>query len=600
MECLGTLNFELGTLLGTRLPAMFMRNCGLALLAALVMLGAGCKKSAPETKAPERTKSPPVTAKAAPDSAARVHWLGMKRLLAETNAATFKTLWEMPQSTYLLAQTLNKLALAPWRASIPELQGAATNYPFLITNYPSLVKNHPLAFRLRPLLEELVQEECYFELRPQTNSRADMVLAVRLDEQRSAAWQTNLLAIAENLTGNKAPADPTNGWSLPLHPQSATLDPRRLSLTHSGAWTLLSLSGEKSTLLSDLTSRVKSHPSGNPFEPVTTNYWIEAHLDLQRLWPELAQKLNLPAELPQTTLTFIGDGKDVQTRGTFTFSKPLPFNIEPWNIPTNLLHEQLDSSTGLQGIQPWLGSLKYWKDLNIGEPPNQIFCWARLGIPFHSYCAASTTNANQLLDKIRGYLLADGNKWLATNATGYFENATNGNALLWKVVPFMAPVIESETLTNGPFFVAGFAPNTSTNPPPSAETLANVVNRTNLFYYDWEMTGPRLEEWLYLGQLLRVMFHKPQMPGKALGLVWVKALEQSLRESRTALAKTSPQQVSFARTSSMGFTAAEIHVLADWLESPRFPIGLHTFTAKRVASLHPFSTPTSTNSAARK
>ncbi len=580
---------------------MFMRNCGFGLLAALVVLAGGCRKSTPENKAPETAKFPSASAKSASDSAARVHWLGMKRLLAETNAATFKTLWEMPETTRLLSQTLDKLALAPWRKSIPEFQGAATNYPSLITNYPSLVKRHTFAPLLRSLLEDVVQEECYFELRPATNSPGDIVLAVRLNDQRFAAWQSNLLAVAEDLTGSKATEGPqTNGWLLSLNPQSSTLVSRRISLSRSGAWTLLGLSGEKSALLSDLTLRIQSHPDGNPFETVTTNFWIDAHLDLQRLWPELAQKLNLPTELPETALTCIGDGKDLQARGTFTFSKPLPFSIEPWNIPTNLLHEQLDSSTGLQGIQPWLGSLKFWKDLNIGEPPNQAFCWGRLGIPFHSYVAASTTNANQLLDKIRGYLLADGNKWIATNATGYFENATNVNALLWKVVPFMAPIIESVALTNSSFLVAGFAPNTSTNPPPSAETLANVVSRTNVFYYDWEITGPRLEEWLYNSQLLRVMFHRSQIPRNSVSLGWIKALEQKLHESRTAMAKTSPQQLSFARSSSLGFTALEIHLLVDWLESPHFPVGIHSFTARRVALQHQEAMVSATNSAAEK
>jgi len=37
--------------------------------------------------------------------------------------------------------------------------------------------------------------------------------------------------------------------------------------------------------------------------------------------------------------------------------------------------------------------------------------------------------------------------------------------------------------------------------------------------------------------------------------------------------------LTFARKSTLGFTALELHLLADWLESPRFPHGLHTFPA---------------------
>jgi len=556
---------------------MFMRTCGLGLLAALVVLSGGCKKSTPENTGTTAVKTQPVSEKTKPDSAAHLHWLGMKRLLAETNATTFKTLWALPETTRLLSQTLDKLALAPWRQSIPALQGAATNYPSLITNYPSLVKNHAFASLLRPMLADMVQEECYLEVRTRTNAPADVVLAIHLNDQDSAVWQTNLLAIAENLVGNKVSDDaPTNGWSLPLSARPSGADvsspsapaPPSLSFSRSGAWTLLSLSTEKSTLLSDLNLRIQSHPSGSPFEPTTTNFWVEAYLDLQRLWPDFAQRMSLPADLPETSLTCIGDGKDIQTRGTFAFSKPLPFTLEPWNIPTNLVHEPLDSSTGLQGLRPWLASLKLWKDLNLGEPPNQVFGWARLGIPFDTYCAAPMTNAHGLLDKIRGHLLEEGNKWMETNATGYFENATNGNALLWKVVPFMAPIIESVALTNGSFLVASLAPNPGTNPPPAAETLQSVVSRTNVFYYDWEQTGPRVAEWLYIGQLLRVVFNKPQITKTSLGIAWIRALEEKLRESRTAMARTGPQQISFARSSGLGLTAVELHLLIDWLVSP--------------------------------
>ncbi|HEY5915650.1 MAG TPA: hypothetical protein VJA21_34120 [Verrucomicrobiae bacterium] len=560
---------------------MRIRQCGLGLLAGLITLGGGCRKSTPEDKASQPVKTQSAPAKPVPpESAARVHWLGMKRLLAETNAAGFKALWELPETSALLSQTLNKLALAPWRQSIPALQPPITNYQSLITNYPSLVASDPMASLARPLLEDLVGEECYLEVRLRTNQPGEAVLAVRLDDQRHAAWQTNLLAIGENLSGSKASAESaTDGWTINLAsgPSSAAAPPSTVSFTRSGGWTLLSLSSGQSALLADLTGRIKANPGGNPFQPGTTSFWLEAHLDSQRLWPALAQKIGLPIELPRASLTCIGDGKDVQSRGTLTFSKPLPFTIEKWNLPTTLLHEPLDSSTGLQGIRPWLQSLKLWKDLDLGEPPNQIFWWARWGIPFHSYSAAATAKPDELLDKIRGHLLKEANPWLATNATGYFENSTNRNAVLWKVVPFIAPIIESAT--NGGFLVAGLAADTSTNPPPSAETLQGVISRTNVFYYDWELTGSRIGEWLYIGQLFRVIFNKPQLPKNALSVAWLKALEQKLLESRTVLSRTGPEEVSFARGSGLGLTAIELHLMIDWLESPEFPGGLYTWSS---------------------
>jgi hypothetical protein len=52
-----------------------------------------------------------------------------------------------------------------------------------------------------------------------------------------------------------------------------------------------------------------------------------------------------------------------------------------------------------------------------------------------------------------------------------------------------------------------------------------------------------------------------------------------LDTSTTLVTQTGPAQLSFARQSTVGFTALELHLLGDWLESPDFPRGLHTFRA---------------------
>ena len=37
----------------------------------------------------------------------------------------------------------------------------------------------------------------------------------------------------------------------------------------------------------------------------------------------------------------------------------------------------------------------------------------------------------------------------------------------------------------------------------------------------------------------------------------------------------------FARASMLGFSSVELQILVDWLASPEFPRGLHTFLAPR-------------------
>ena len=103
---------------------------------------------------------------------------------------------------------------------------------------------------------------------------------------------------------------------------------------------------------------------------------------------------------------------------------------------------------------------------------------------------------------------------------------------------------------------------------------------TNLVAYDWELTGPRLEQWLYVGQLLRFALYKAQIPPKSASFAWLSALETRLGNCGTVVTRTGPDQLSFLRNSGIGLNSAELDLLADWLESPQFPRGLHTFLGK--------------------
>ena len=105
------------------------------------------------------------------------------------------------------------------------------------------------------------------------------------------------------------------------------------------------------------------------------------------------------------------------------------------------------------------------------------------------------------------------------------------------------------------------------------------MNRTNAVYYDWEITGPRTDQWLYMGQFARLVCNKDQLPFSSPATLWLKDIAPRLGASLTVITQTGPNQLSFTRKSTIGFTGIELNLLADWLESPQFPIGLPTFLA---------------------
>jgi hypothetical protein len=115
-----------------------------------------------------------------------------------------------------------------------------------------------------------------------------------------------------------------------------------------------------------------------------------------------------------------------------------------------------------------------------------------------------------------------------------------------------------------------------TNSLAPPELLREVTSRTNLVCYDWELTGPQLEAWFYTGQAFRLLSFRDQLPPACASVKWFQAVPPKLGNCATAVTRTAPDELSFMRRSSIGFSSVELHLLADWLESPQFPRSLNS------------------------
>jgi hypothetical protein len=327
-----------------------------------------------------------------------------------------------------------------------------------------------------------------------------------------------------------------------------------------------------------VTRKVNSAP-GNP---AATNLWLEADLDLRRISSALALGWNLPATFPKVLLTVGGDDPGVRTRAKLDFAEPLPLEMEAWNIPTNLIHDPLIGFAAVRGIRPWLKLFQPWQDLQIGLPPNQAFFWAQGGLPGLHFLAAPSAEASNQVAKLSEAVLRDLNPILATNGwpSSAFARQTNSPGLGWRGNPFFSPDLDYADCGSNRFLFAGLSRNTMTNWPAPAELFQYLETSPKLVAYDWENTRPCLDSWTQMGQLIRHMLCLPRMnsPDNA-GLAWLVALSPKLSNSVTSVELSSPTRLSFARSSSVGLTGAELQVLADWLESLQFPRGLYTFTA---------------------
>ena len=544
------------------------RECGWILIVSVLacVCGAGCNKSAPSPASESGTatkSSDPGSTSTAGATIAKVHWLGKKRLSAETNATSLMNVWKLPASELLEAQTLDRLAYFPWMP--------ATGLP---TNSPP---TNAYTAMLRPLLGDLVNQECYLEARQVTNQSGEFALAVRLNGDRAGFWQTNLATLLEAVTGNRTTASPsTHGWDIKL---SAAFGPIGLgTLARAGEWTIVGFAQERNGVSADMLARIsRTHV---PFGTRPAEMLFTLELDLQRVLDGLGLKgLRIPEQTPVISLGMAGDGNRVTTRGNLTFSKNLEFSLEPWNIPTNLIHDPLVSFTAVRGIRPFVESQQFWRWLDAGPAPDQAFFWAIRGIEFQSFFSAPLPDASNRVFHAGNLLEKEGTAWLTTNGMGSIERPNGDNELRWIGAPFMAPFITSRQFGKNNYVYGGCFPGGLTNAPAPPELLHEVLSRSNLVYYDWEITGTRISNLFDIGQVTRIGLHRAQLPPKSLAAQWLKAVEPALDNCATVITLTEPNQIAFVRKSNVGFTGLELHVLADWLESPRFPIGLHTLLA---------------------
>jgi hypothetical protein len=530
---------------------MELRRIGIGLvLAAICVAGAGCKK----TQVADTTTAP-TPAPASPDTIARIHWTGKKRIYEDANAIGLRSVWNLPESIRIEERALDKLSLAPWL-----LRGRSAE-----TNAGAL---------LRPLLNDVLQEESCLQICQASNQPAEFAFAIRLGDNQARVWQTNLAAALESLTGIRPAVTngDTNGWIL-----SRQQAPGLIRLTRAGGWTILVTADEPNRLIGAFLAQIKENRL--PFSSPLTNHWLQADFDLRRLDDALSLDWHLPVGTPGVSLTVNGDGQYVRTRGVLNFPLPVAATQEDWNIPTNLIHDPSTSFSAVRGIRPWVMESKVWKALQLDEAPDQFYSWSVKGAPIGTYFVAPMRDASNQVQKINRYLVQDGNPWLKANAMGGFDPAPDSDGSVWKGVPFMAPQFQSVAANGSDYISGGLMAAVKTAEKMPDQLRDQVLQRPNLVCYDWEITGPRVLEWLHIGQLFRLVLNRSQIPADSLSAAWFNAAATNLGNSVTIVTQTASNQLSVARGSMVGFTAFEMHLLADWFESPQFPCGLHTLLA---------------------
>ena len=476
----------------------------------------------------------------------RYHSASRAQLAAGTNATVLKEIAALPATAELRGHLAQKLAAATlpfWRKDLP---ADATDQSTL----------------LRSLLDDFLSAEAYLEVHGAAGN-TDTVLAIELSEPRAQAWSNNLKQLA-GAWKLGAPHDLTTegfkGWE-----SKRSQAPNTLQCYRAGRWVILGLGHERLAQVPALLAETKK--TGRPV-PVLNNSLLDLAADLPglRAWfPALATW-----PLPPIVATMSGRGETVRTEVRFQYSGRIPWRYEPWKIPTNIVGEPLTSFTLGQGIAPLLGLARPLADSGLNPLPNQFCAWGINHEQCRMFFTVPVTGASNAMNRLSTAVPKFLYSIFAT-PQGSFLYSTNKAEMLWGGVPWISPRLHPHRNGRDEYLFGGIFPLGLKHTPVPDELFAQVRGRTNLVYYDWEITEHRLTHGKQFFQLASIINGRPPPTTNSVSQRCLSAIGPKLGNTATEITQTGPQELTLVRRSPTGFTGIEMAALSVWLESPGFP-----------------------------
>jgi hypothetical protein len=286
----------------------------------------------------------------------------------------------------------------------------------------------------------------------------------------------------------------------------------------------------------------------------------------------------MPANLPKMHLTVQGRTTFIRPKLTMLYPQPLGLKMEPWKIPTRIIHNPMVSFTAARGVSPWLSDLPVVKELHPNTVPNQLFVWAMAAMPYETQMAAPVSGASNYLAKIAPGLMALAHAKLTENSVNCETIWTNNQIVIG--MPFISPHLMATREPAGEFLYGSLFPGprrTNSTPLPQ-DLMREIGSKPNLLYYDWEINQERLSQWQALQQVYLMTSDEPPIDYTKATQKWFEAIKPKLGKSQsqgncgTEITLTAPNELTLLRNAPVGLTGFELVLLGYWLDAPGFPL----------------------------
>ena len=214
---------------------------------------------------------------------------------------------------------------------------------------------------------------------------------------------------------------------------------------------------------------------------------------------------SLPGEVNLIQLTSHLKKDNFYSKVILDFAKPLPASQPDWEIPTRTITEPLASFTAARGVG--LSTAKPVLELLGLDPVNdQFFAWSQARTKFQSFFSVKVNEPKGAIAELAkrvGDFKKPGSR--GEKFIGQIEHDAKKPAITWGNVPLFAPYITVGNSDDAGYLVGGvFPPDPIKKPIPKA-MLDEFTGKDGLVYYNWEITGQRLEKWNLLIQFAAIL-----------------------------------------------------------------------------------------------
>ena len=489
------------------------------------------------------------------DVVVRLHFAGTAQIAADPRATNMNQMFALPTWWDLREKTMEKLATAPYRLIQKKINAENTN------DFSALI---------RPLLEDLLSNESYLEVRGATDQVPEMMLAVHLNDNQAKTWESYLSTILVSWTGmptEKIQGDGYAGWELKKHH-----DPNLTRFIRVGDWVLFGWGENELHLQPGFLQRIKA--SKRPAE-AAKDTWLDALVD----WPAINTNhpitlpIPLPANLPKLHLVVEGRTNYIRPKLTMLFPQPLNLKLDPWKIPATYIHNPIVSFTAVRGIEPWLAQIPEVKVLHPNPVPNQLIFWSMSDAPFESAVATPMPGASKYLAELSPLIISNLNTTIADWPMASHATWTNNRVRV--NMPFVSPFIGAITEPAGDFLIGELfpiVPRTNAAPLP-LDLMREIGSKPNLVLYSWEINAERISQWEALNQVRLLASAKYGPTRNSPGNRWFQSAKTNLTFCGSEITLTAPNELTLIRNSPLGLSGFELMVLDFWVDAPNFPLG---------------------------